>query len=153
MKNLTSIVLIVLMCLFASKINAQEITIFSGLWGDEYYQDDKKINKKQLSSLLEKNQEVYSLWNKSNTFKTLAWVSLAVETGFGIWTLDKLIKDENGVGPGIATLVSATSSLIFAIISSKKTKEAILKYNKSLHPKTTFKIEPSRKGLGIVLRF
>ena len=42
-----------LIVLFAMAINvsAQEITTFTGLWGMEYYQDDKEITKKEVKEL------------------------------------------------------------------------------------------------------
>lgn len=154
MKKILLVVIVAMICLFTDKINAQEITVFPGFWNLEYYKDDKKISKKQLASILEKDNEAFDLWNKSNNLNTFTWVSLAVETGFGVWTLQKLQKNENGVGPAIATLISAASVVIFASKANKKRREAILKYNQSLDSKKiTFKVEPSREGLGIVLRF
>ncbi len=152
MKLLSFIVLIGLSSI-ALKLNAQEITIFPGFWELEYYQGDEKINKKQLVSLLEKDQESLKLWKKSNTFNSLAWASLAMETGFAIWTFDKIRNDENSLVPAMATLTSAAAFIVFYLSSSKYKKESILRYNKNLKSKTAFRIGPSNKGLGIVLRF
>ncbi|APA63584.1 hypothetical protein [Maribacter sp. 1_2014MBL_MicDiv] len=55
-----------LIVLFAMAINvsAQEITTFTGIWGMEYYQDDKEITKKEVKELFSSNDEIYSDWKK-----------------------------------------------------------------------------------------
>lgn len=153
MKILSTVIITAITLFNSSKINAQEITIFPGFWGYEYYQDDERIDRKQLISLLETNQESYDAWKESNNLRALAWVSLAAETGLGIWTLQKLQNDEKSLGPAFGTLVSAAAALVFISNSNKKKREAILKYNENLESKSVFTIDPSKKGLGIVISF
>ncbi len=67
MKILKTQLLLILLVLYAPKVMAQEITMFSGFWAPEYYQDDKKINKKELEALFIKNDEVQLQWKKAKT--------------------------------------------------------------------------------------
>jgi len=144
---------IIVFTLFISQLNAQEISVFSGLWGSEYYQDSNRIDKEQLMSLLKTNPQALNLWKGSNTYKTLAYAAITVETGFAIWTVDRLRKKESSLGPTIGTLGSAMAVIVFAVIMNKKKKEAILRYNQGLDKKTAFRLEPSSHGFGIVLSF
>ncbi len=153
MKNLQYAFLIGITCLISTGLNAQEITMFPSFWGYEFYQDDERIDREQLASLFENNQETLDLWKKSNTLESLAWVSFAAETGFAIWTFKDLQNDEHSIVPALATLGSAVAVVIFTQLSNKNKKEAILRYNQGLESKTTFRIEPSKNGLGVVLRF
>lgn len=74
--------LCLIFCLSRFEIKAQEITMFSGFLKDQYYQDDKKINKKELTALLEKDIIAFNHWKKSKTFNTLSLIALASEAGF-----------------------------------------------------------------------
>ena len=37
---------------FAFGLSAQEITSFQGSWGDEYYQDKKKLSWKEIDAIM-----------------------------------------------------------------------------------------------------
>ncbi|WP_420603796.1 hypothetical protein [Flagellimonas sp.] len=147
------IVLPLFLCLLSTKLSAQEITIFPSFWGYQYYQDDKRITKKDLISLLEKNEESYSYWKKSKTTSTLAYISGVAELGFFAWQLNNQANDKDITGPFLGVLGSFGSFVTFALISNSQKKKSILKYNEGLTKKTAFKLVPSRQGFGLALQF
>lgn len=153
MKTNYPIILACILLFFISKMQAQEITIFPGFWAPKYYQDNNEISKKDVISLIKTDQEAYSYWKKSNTYNTLSWISLAVEAGFSAWTVERAVNDGSTLGPLLATTGSFVGVIVFGIISGKKKKQAILKYNTNFDSKTTFKVEPSKTGFGIALNF
>ncbi|SNY94717.1 hypothetical protein [Flagellimonas pacifica] len=147
------IVLPLFLCLFYSKLGAQEITIFPSFWGYQYYQDDNRITKQDLISLLEKKEESYSYWKKSKTTSTLAYISGAAELGFFAWQMNNYSNDKNTTGPFLGVLGSFGSFLTFALISNSQKKKAILKYNEGLSKKSVFRLAPSKQGFGLALQF
>ncbi|MDC6365364.1 MULTISPECIES: hypothetical protein [Flavobacteriaceae] len=134
-------------------LKSQEITMFAGFWDYQYYQDDKRITKKNLVSLLEKDEIAYSHWKKSKTFSALSYVSFGAEIGFFVWQLDNHSKNKSTTGPFIGVMSSFASFLTFALLSSSQKKKSILKYNEGLNPKSAFKVVPSKQGIGIALQF
>ena len=102
-----------------NQIGAQEITMFPGFWGFEYYCDDRQIDKFELESLLEKNSESINFLKKSKSNSTLAWVFIAAEFGFTIWTFNNYDNDKNIIAPAIATIGAGISALVFSSFSIK----------------------------------
>ena len=138
-------------------MTAQEITVFPGMWNIEYYQDDKEITKKELKQLFAKNQEVQAYWKKSNTFSSLAYTAVAVEVGFGVWTLAELNNEDSSssLAPAIGTVGFGILAVIFLNSANKNAKKAILTYNKQFDNKTTFRLSPisNNDGLGIAIKW
>lgn len=152
--NYKQLVIVFIIAYISSfSVKAQEVTMFPGFWGYKYYQDDEQINKKQLESLLIKNDDIYLSWKKSKQFETLAIVAIGAETGFLVWELNNISNNKSPTGPLIGVLASGVVGIIFIYKSINLKKKAILKYNKNLEKATTFKIRPSNKGIGIVLQF
>lgn len=141
---------------FLVKTNAQEITMFSGFFDYQYYQDDERIAKKDLVKLLETNEESLVHWNRSKTFSTLSWVALAAETGFAIWEIadNTPFEDEsNNTITTVGVFGSLAAVITFGVLSHTQKKKAILKYNQGIQENTAFKIMPSKKGIGIAIVF
>ena len=156
-----------LIVLFAMAINvsAQEITTFTGIWGMEYYQDDKEITKKEVKELFSSNNEIYSDWKKADTKKSIATIALVGEIVGVTWgsvelfNNDPFVSDRDKARKAIGPLLGGIGSGIIAIIflngSYKARKQAILAYNKQFDDKTAFKLIPvaNENGLGIALRW
>ncbi|MEN1785679.1 MAG: hypothetical protein AAGF77_11140 [Bacteroidota bacterium] len=147
-----TIVLMLVMVLCFVQSSAQEITMFSGFFDYQYYQDDKRIARKDLVNLLETNQEALAYWNRSKTFNTLSWLALASEIGFGIWYITDNKESNNAISQ-VGLFGSFAAALTFSFISHSQKKKAILKYNQGIEEKTAFKIYPSKKGIGVAIVF
>lgn len=138
------------------KSEAQEITMFSGFFDYQYYQDDKRITKKELINLIETNEEAMTHWNRSKTYSTLSLVALASEIGFFAWEVadNKPYENEsNNTITKIGVFGSFAAVLTFGFISHSQKKKTILKYNQGLDRKTTFKIKPTNNGIGLAIVF
>ncbi|NAS13553.1 hypothetical protein [Poritiphilus flavus] len=150
----TLLPLLFLFTLFVSfNAQSQEVTMFPGFWDYKYYQDDERITKKELVSLLETNDEALKHWKRSRTFSQLSYVLLAAEVGFLVWQIDRARNDLSTTGPFIGVMASFGVGLTFAILNGSQKRKAVLKYNQGLEKPTAFKILPSKRGLGIVLQF
>ncbi len=136
--------------------SAQEVTMFSGLFSYQYYQDNERITKKDFVTLIESRPEALTHWNRSKTFNTLSWVALASELGFFIWEVSDNKPYENTSNNTITQIGvygSFAAVLAFTFLSHSQKKKAILKYNQSLDKKTTFKLKPAKQGIGIAVVF
>jgi hypothetical protein len=165
MKIIRSISVFLLLLLFTSNVNAQEITVFPGFWGSEYYQDDKEINKKELEALFAKNEEVLAYWKKSKRQELAASIALTAEMGFTVWWILELINDDpnltkrdkvkNALGPALGVVGTGIIGTILIHASSKSKKKTILTYNKQFDEKTAFRLRPvsNQNGVGLVLQF
>tara|TARA_R110000823_G_C15578135_1_gene462671 strand:+ start:83 stop:547 length:465 start_codon:yes stop_codon:yes gene_type:complete len=154
MKRLLSLCLI--FCLSQIEIKAQEITMFSGFFDYQYYQDDTRITKKELKNLMETNQKALTHWNRSKTFSTLTLVALASEIGFFVWEVSDNKPFENESNNTITTIGvtgSFAAVLAFNFLSNLQKKKSILKYNQGLEKKTTFEIQPAKNGFGMAIVF
>jgi len=165
MKILKSISLFLMFTLIATKIYAQEITVFPGFWSSEYYQDDKEIDKKELEVLFAKNAEVQVYWKKAQGQQLAGTIAIAAEMGFVVWWTLELINNDpslterdkvkNGIGPALGVIGTGIVGSILIYSSSKSKKKAILTYNKQFDKKTVFHLVPvsDQNGLGLALKF
>jgi len=140
--------------IFTTSLSGQELTMFTGLFGYEFYQDDKKIDRKYATQLMSDVDASRLLWKKANLNQGIGLGLLGAEVGFGVWMIRNSEKNESITVPTIGFAATAISALVLAIRSMTHRRNAILSYNRSFD-RTGFKyqIEPSREGLGVVIRF
>ncbi|MDY7396692.1 hypothetical protein UMM65_15695 [Aureibaculum sp. 2210JD6-5] len=153
MRNKCFLAIAIFFFLFNFSARAQEITMFTGFWDNQFYQDNERISKKDLKLLLEKDDVAIKHWNNAKTYKTLSWVALAAEAGFGVWSISDSYNQRQNIVPTIGVLGSFAGVITFSLISHHQKKKAILKYNEGLDNKISFKIMPSKQGIGIVMEF
>ena len=60
------------------------MTVFLGLTGYQYYEDDRRLITAEVNSLLSENELAFTYWKRSRTYNTIAFVSSAVALGTGI---------------------------------------------------------------------
>jgi len=144
--------------LLTVSLSAQELSVFSGFWAPEYYQDDVRITKEEAKSRLLQYAGSEAFWKKKITNETLFYVSTIAQIGFTFWTLDELVNKETdrNVAAPAGLLVSLVMSAIFLNNTGKNAKKAILAFNKQFDgTTTTFRLEPigNSNGLGLALKF
>jgi hypothetical protein len=139
--------------MFATKSNAQEITSFKGLGGEEFYMDKIKITGKQMDSLMAQNSVTDMYWRKKKNQMLIGLVATAANIGSTVWWIVNSSDHKDLTGPIIATAGTTIIAAIFNLAGNKNKKKAILEYNDALDKKTTFKIVPAGNGLGLALKF
>ena len=155
MKILKSILVLFLFTYGLSNVMAQEITSFSGMMGEHFYQDKKKLTWQEVNTIMMESQVAETHWQKSKKQALGGLVFGAANFGSSIWLLSNLDKNEPLTGPIIAAAGTGLIGAIFFHASSKNKKNAILEYNESLDKKMSFKLVPTtnRNGLGLALKF
>jgi hypothetical protein len=134
-------------------IHSQELTMFGGL-GWEYYQDDKKIDKRYFKQLLSDVPAAQESWKKANLNQGIGIGMLGVQIGFGLWMIDNDEKRKSIAVPAVGFAASALSALVFSIRSMTHRKHAILNYNRSFDKnKVGQRLSPSSSGLGLAWSF
>lgn len=142
--------------LFASStIFAQEITSFPGTWGEEFYQDKKKLSWKEVNTLMMESQVAQANWQKSKKNAVGGLIFGAANFGSAIWLLSNLDDNKPLTGPVIAVAGTGLVGSIFFKVAMKNKKIAILEYNDALGKKMSFQFVPisNNNGLGLALRF
>ena len=141
--------------LAVSVTSAQEITSFPGTFGIEFYQDQKKLNWKDVDALMLGNPVSEAYWKKSKKNLLGGMVFGAVNFGAGIWAISNEVNNKPLTEPMIAFGASALIGSIFGCSAIKNKKMAILKYNDSLGKETSFYLVPTsnENGLGLALKF
>ena len=134
---------------------SQEMTMFLGVTGYQYYVDDHPLITAEVHSLLYDTPEAFNYWKKSRTYNTIAVGSNVVALGT---TLAILVGKENKKAAGglvAASVGSTIISVIFYLSANTQKKKAVLIYNKGLESKPLAYIKPliSEKGVGITLQF
>lgn len=132
---------------------AQEITMFPGFWGTQYYQDENKISKREVGAIMSQDAEANQLWQKSNTHETMAWVSLGVQVGFLVWQLNRGKNGESQTVPLIGVIGAGVVGIGFSFSSQSLRKKAILKYNQNQDVGGILNFGPTYNGLGLVYQF
>lgn len=149
------IISFLLMLFSVSAIVAQEITAFPSTFGIEFYQDQEKLDWKEVDALMLGNSVSEEHWRKSKKNLLGGMVFGAVNFGAGIWAISNEVNNKPLTEPMIAFGVSALIGSIFGNSALKNKKMAILKYNDSLGKETSFYLVPTRNsnGLGLALKF
>lgn len=151
MKNVFSIIIILLFCITQSGIS-QEISRFQGFLTYHHYEDSNKISKKEFESLLKTDDITYKYWKKSITYENLA----ALGTSVGIIVLfigsnrSNDISNRSLVSAG--GLVTFLTGISFQISSNKLERKAILRYNEQV-AFGSLKFGPTPNGIGLGVNF
>lgn len=155
MKNLKTVLVLTAISLFSLEINAQEITSFPGMWGEEFYQDKEKLSWKEINKIMTDSQVAQVQWQKSKKQALGGLVFGAVNFGSTIWLVSNLDDNKPLTGPIIAAAGSGLVGAIFFKMATKNKKEAILNYNDRLGAGTSFRIVPTsnESGVGLALKF
>ena len=94
------------------------MTIFIGVTGYQYYENDRLLITAEVNSLLNENKEAHKYWKKSRTFNTIAVSSSVVALGT---TIAILARDENNKVPSSLVGASIGSTLISIIFFCQQT--------------------------------
>ena len=155
MKQASLLYFILFALLLQTPSLCQEMTVFLGLTGYTYYEDDRRLIYGEVHSLLSENELAFTYWKRSRTMNTFAIISSAIAVGTGIGIV---ARDENNDAP--ASLYAASiGTTIFGVIlylsANNQKKKAVLTYNKGLENDIGYKLVPigSKDGLGIAIRF
>jgi len=146
---------LVLIIFGASAMLAQEITAFPSTFGIEFYQDQEKLNWKEVDALMLGNTVSEAHWRKSKKNLLGGMAFGAMNFGAGIWAISNEVNNKPITEPMIAFGASALIASIFGNSALKNKKMAILKYNDSLGKETSFYLVPTSNsnGLGLALKF
>ncbi|MDB4292791.1 hypothetical protein N9954_05235 [Maribacter sp.] len=146
---------IALFSLSATSLKAQEITMFQGSFGFEFYQDKDKLTYKEINKIMSESTVAQMQWQKSKKQLISGMIVGAANFGSAIWFL---VEDRDGnsvVAPAITFLGTGLISSILYKSAMKNKKKAILEYNDALGTKTSFRLVPTSNqyGVGLALKF
>ena len=149
------IVVIVFLSLCATGLKAQEITMFQGTFGYEFYQDKDKLTYKEINKIMSESAVAEMNWQKSKKQLLGGMIAGAANLGSAIWFLVEDGDNNSVVAPTITFLGTGLISAILFKSSMKNTKTAILEYNDALGTKTSFRLVPTSNeyGVGLALKF
>jgi hypothetical protein len=152
MKIVKSLFVLVALAFCSTSIMAQEITVFQGMWGDQFYKDKEKITWKEFGMAMDSNPASEVFWSKSKKQYGVTFAAATANLGFGIWYLVNENADNSTTAPIVGFASTAIVGSIFYCLASKNKKNAILEFNDSLG-KTTYRLVPSQEGVGLALKF
>ena len=155
MQILKSILFTCAFILFAGDMVAQEITSFPSLFGDEFYQDKKKLSWKEVNDIMTESQDAEIYWQKSKK-QMLATLGIgALNLGSAIWFVVNEMDDKPVTVPLITFAGTGLIGSLLYCSAMKNKKNAILEYNDSLGKKTSFYLVPTsdENGIGFALQF
>lgn len=130
----------------------QEITVFQGMWGDQFYQDKDKMTWKEFGMAMDSNPASEVYWSKAKKQYGVTFAAATANLGFGIWYLVNENNDNETTAPIIGFASTAVVGSIFYCLANKNKKNAILEFNDSLG-KTTYRLVPADRGIGLALKF
>ena len=153
MKN--PFIIIVFLCVINS-LGAQEITMFSNFFGTKFYRDADKLKFSEVNELMKSDAKASFHWKKSKKLAVVSGISALANIGIVVIELTDNTPVEN-TDNNTATIIGYVgtflSTFLFDALSKSEAKKSVLTYNEGLEKKTTFKLSPSKKGIGIALTF
>jgi len=138
-----------------NSLSAQELTIFPGVFGMEYYEDDQRITRSEFSVLMSKDPITAELWRLSKQNLQIGIGLQLVGVGGSMYLLSQqndLSDNELQMAPVLLLLGSTITSTVFILMSNKQRKNAILTYNRNLDL-GYLEFGPTQKGLGLSWNF
>ena len=145
--------LVFLTLMSTSSVQSQEITMFSGLLGFQFYEDDVRISKDLANSLIAQNELAHQSWQKADRHSVYSVVAAAAQFGFLYWSIYSINNGDDGVTPMVGFLASTGLSIGFGLSSNKHRKESILAYNAAFDESHSMNVGPTYNGLGLVYVF
>ena len=140
---------------YTCQIQSQEMTVFLGLTGYQYYEDDRRLITPEVNSLLSENELAFTYWKRSRTYNTIAFASSAGALGTGV-----AIVAHNSENPAptelyVASIGTTLIGIIMTLSAHNQKKKTILTYNKGLEKQMSFKIDPigNKNGVGLTIQF
>ena len=160
LKSIQIIILTFISFLVMQKSIAQEITMFSGIWGTKYYQDEDKIKKKDVRNLMDEHELTKLYWNTARLHNHLSAISSGISVAFFAWhssERDRFVLSGRNRYKSLSLVSAAASFAVtigFSFSANTLRKKAILSYNK-IHTddKLIYHIGQTRNGIGIVFTF
>ena len=149
------IIAIVFLSMFTTGVKAQEITMFQGSFGYEFYQDKDKLTYKEINKIMNESAVAEMNWQKSKKQLIGGMIVGAANFGSAIWFLAENRDGKSVVAPTITFLGTGLISSIFYKSAMKNKKKAILEYNDALGKKTSYRLVPTsnQNGFGLALKF
>ncbi|WP_209405665.1 hypothetical protein [Pseudozobellia sp. WGM2] len=140
---------------FAQTTMAQEITVFQGMWGPEFYQDQEKLTWKEIDKIMTESQVAQTNWQKSKKNLLGGMLVGTLNFGSGVWFIVNETDNKPVTGPVIAFAATGLVGSIFYHAALKNKKKAILNYNERLDNTTSFRLVPTsnENGIGLALKF
>lgn len=145
--------------LFITKAASQEITMFPSIWGLEYYQDEIKIDKRQIKELMQTHELTKMYWNKSIKHKRIAGVALGAQVLTSVIVLSSTSNSNGTVSNANKnmlglSLLSGILAIGYSISSASLRKKGIITYNKLRSGERILaNLEQTPNGVGIVCHF
>ncbi|WP_281540997.1 hypothetical protein [Maribacter aestuarii] len=65
MKTIKEFLILSVITFFTSNMSAQEITVFQGAWGNQFYQDKEKMTWKEFAMAMDNNPASQVYWSKA----------------------------------------------------------------------------------------
>jgi hypothetical protein len=152
MKTIRAFLILSVITFFTSNMSAQEITVFQGAWGDQFYQDKEKMTWKEFGMAMDNNPASQVYWSKAKKQYGATFITSTANLGFGIWWLVNENENKSTTAPIIGFASTAVVGSIFYCLAKKNKKNAILEFNDSLG-KTTYRLVPAQEGIGLALKF
>ncbi len=140
--------------------NAQQITAEKVFGGYKFSMNGENLNLKELSGIVQANQEAYLLLKKARTNSTIANILAGIGGGFTGYGFGQSFGEGSvnwalvGVGAGIFVV-----SIPFTVTANKNAKESVQMYNSSFeqedadHVSFMYKIIGNSNGVGMALIF
>lgn len=150
--NLFKLSMAMLFLITFNNLNAQELTMFPGGFGFEYYQDDVKIPRSKVNALMMSDQQASISWKKYKTQNIVSVVSSIASLGFGLAALNNAANNRNTDVLLSAFVGTSIAGSIFGLSANKHRRDAFLQYNEILDT-ASINLDPTNNGLGLVLRF
>ena len=142
------------------ELSAQEITMFQGFFGYQYYEDDLEISKKQVNTLMQQHEVTKIYWDKASNHKRYATIALGTQLLTGYLAIRSINNRTFGESTTMTTLLLVTSltsgfvSFGFSLSSASLKKKSILGYNKLQSEEgLLLNIGQTDNGLGLVYSF
>ena len=140
------------------KIEAQEISTFPGIWRTEFYQDDIRVKKKYVTSIMQQHEHTKIDWNKSILHSEISIAATVTTILLLYWQAASNARPSNRTSSfpirTFAALGTAVAAIGFTISAKSLRRKAILNFNKlNTENETSYIIGQTSNGLGLVCTF
>lgn len=144
--------LLLMIMFFSQKAYSQELTMFQGFFGYQYYEDYDKLKKKEFVTILKTDEFASSLWKQHKVTEAISIATSTAGLGLMIYSLNFIRQPEVFQLYYFAGLGFSGVSLGVSIFSNNLRKNAILTYNHNLDVGSIY-LGPTYNGIGLVYTF
>ena len=143
---------ILIVVFLSQNAQSQELTLFPGIIGIQYYQDNSRLTKSEFKSIIKTDEEASIYYKRFKVGRFIGVTTSIASASLFLYSINVIDVRSEFFSYQFASLGLLTASIASSIYANYAQKKSILSFNENLES-SSFYIGPTNNGVGLVYQF